>query len=133
MQAGLGGQPQYPGPILADVLDRPEHTVRTVAVDREAGQGFGGGIKPIERFVGADPEKAGTVFENVGEKAPGWIVRVGRITTIGLELVAVVPVQRARGVEPQKTLIVLKNVADLYQAASRLCSSDGQSGCPCLR
>jgi hypothetical protein len=38
---------------------------------------------------------------------------VGRITTVRFELVAVVPVQRARGVEPQKTLIVLKDVADL--------------------
>ena len=53
-----------------DVPDRPAHTVRTVAIDREAGRGFGGGIEPIERFVAADPEKAGPVFENKIEESP---------------------------------------------------------------
>ena len=113
MQAGRGGQPHDPGPILADVPDRPEDTVRTVTVDREAGRGFRGGIEPIERFAGADPEIPGPVLEKGLEKAPGRVVRVGRITTVGFELVAVVPVQHARGVEPQKPLIVLKDVADL--------------------
>ena len=108
MQAGVGGQPQDPGPILADVPDRPEDTVRTVAVDREAGRGFGRRIEPVERFVGADPEKPGPVLENVVDEARGRVVRVGRITTVGLELVAVVPVECNLGVEPQETLIVLK-------------------------
>ena len=46
-------------------------------------------------------------------ESPGGVVRVGRITTVGFEIVAVVPVQHALGIEPQKALIVLKDVADL--------------------
>ena len=112
MQAGGGSEPQHAGTVLADVPDRPEDTVRTVAVDREAGRGFGGGIEPIERFVVADPQIPGPVFEDILDNAPCRVVRMGRIATVGFELVAVVPVQRARGVEPQETLIVLNDVAD---------------------
>ena len=47
------------------------------------------------------------------DKPPCRVVRVGRITTVGFELVAVVPVQRARGIDPQESLIVLNDAADL--------------------
>ena len=56
-----------------DVPDRPAHTVRTVAIDREAGRGFGGGIEPIERFVAADPEIPGPVFEDMLERLPAGL------------------------------------------------------------
>ena len=69
MQAGPGRQPHDPGTILADVRDRPEDTLRTIAVDREAGRGFRRWIEPVERFVGADPEKPGEVLGDGMDKA----------------------------------------------------------------
>ena len=60
-------------------------------------------------------------------KAPGRVVRVQRITTAGLELVAVVVVQHARGVEPQKPLIVLKDVADLTGGQALLVGQMGKA------
>ena len=76
MQTGRSGEPEDASAVLVDVQDRPVHTVRTVAIDREAGRGFGGGIEPIERFVVADPEIPGPVFEDILENAPRRVVRV---------------------------------------------------------
>ena len=100
MQTGGRCEPEYASAVLQDVQDRPAHTVQTVAIDREAGRGFGGGIEPIERFVAADPEIAGPVFEDILKKASRRVVRVSSVATVRLELVAVVSVQHARGVNP---------------------------------
>ena len=77
-------------------------------------------LEPTQR----EPERS---LKTKCEKAPGRIVRVGRITTVGLELVAVVPVQHARGVEPQKPLIVLKDVADLAGGQAVLAGQMGKA------
>ena len=130
MQAPIGRQPHDARAILADVPNRPEDTVRTIRSIGKPGDRFSDRIESLQRFVGADPEKAGAVLENEVEKASGRIVRVGGITTVRLELIAVVPAQHVRGIEPQEALIVLKDVADLSERQAVLAGQMGKTDIP---
>ena len=94
MQTGLRSEPHNAIPFLADIPNQPENTVRTVAIDREGDGSFRRGIESIERFTGGDPETSGPVPEEGLDKAPGRVVGVSWIATVGFELIAVVPSQR---------------------------------------